>query len=103
MLKVFSNSIRIDQNPDNSYNHSRYESDVVKSVFHVLLLPLGLALGSPLAGAIYFIFAVGVYFTIFREKNYYVIGVLKTVGGMVFIMSAWILLIGFVGSLGAAL
>lgn len=103
MSKILANAIGIHHNPDNAHDHSQRESDVVKSVFHVALLPLGLALASPLAGVIYFLFAIGAYFTLFREKNYYVIGILKTAAAITLAASAWIVLIGFLGSLGASL
>lgn len=101
MLKVFLNTLGIHQNPDKADNNSNAQSRIVPSVFHTLILPLGLSIASPVAGVIYLIFAVGVYSTVFRAKSCYVFGILKTVGIAILALIGWILLMGFVGAIGA--
>lgn len=103
MSEKLSHAIGITKYTNSDQYHTHAQSDVVKSVFHTLILPLGLSIGSPIAGMIYFIFAVVAYSTIFRAKSRYVFFILKNVSIAAVVVTAWILLIGFVGSLGAAL
>jgi hypothetical protein len=101
MLKEFFNTLGVRQNSDKAHYDYSTQSRVIPSVFHTLILPLGLSIGSPVAGVIYFLFAVGAYFTIFRAKNYYVLAILKTIATAILAFIGWILLMGFVGAVGA--
>lgn len=101
MLKELLNTVGIHQNPDKAHHYSSAQSRIVPSVFHTLILPLGLSIGSPVAGFLYFVFAVGLYFTVFRTKKYYVVAILKTVATIIIALGGWILLMVFVGAIGA--
>jgi len=101
MSKVFTNTVGIANHADNEHYNSQTQSDVVKSVFHTVLIPLGLSIASPVAGVIYFLFAVGAYFTIFREKNHYVVAILQFAGALIAIALFWLAIIVSAGMIGA--
>lgn len=103
MSEKLFNAVGIAKHTDGKQHDTSTDGNVIKSVIHILILPLGLSLASPVAGILYAIFAVVAYSTIFRAKSGYVFFILKNVSIAAAIATVWIALIGFVGSLGAAL
>ncbi|MDD2267439.1 hypothetical protein [Sulfuricurvum sp.] len=90
MSKVLSNAIGVSPNTDKAYDNNHAQSNVIKSVFHTILVPLGLSLGSPIAGLVYFILTIVAYSTIFRAESYYVFAIIKFVAALIALASAWI-------------
>lgn len=101
MLKELFNTLGVRQNSDKAHYDYSTQSRVIPSVFHTLILPLGLSIASPVAGVIYFLFAVGAYFTIFREKNHYVVAILQFAGALIAIALFWLAIIVSAGMIGA--
>jgi hypothetical protein len=71
MLKKLFNAIGVRQNSDKAHYYSSTNSRIIPSVFHTIILPIGIGAGSALGGAIYFLFAVTAYFTVFKNKCEY--------------------------------
>jgi hypothetical protein len=99
--KIFTNSVGIFPNTDKANDNSYTHDNIQQSVFHTILIPLGLSLGSTQAGLLYFAIAMIAYFTIFSDKNYYVKAILKTVIAFSVVGIAWFALIGFVGMIAS--
>lgn len=103
MSHVIADTIGVSPNTDKQQYHSRSQSNIVPSVFHTLILPLGLSLGSPMAGLVYFILTIVAYSTKFRAKSYYVFQIVKVVGAFFAVASAWAGLLYALGRIGHAL
>jgi hypothetical protein len=103
MSHVIADTIGVSPNTDKADNHSQSQSNVVPSVFHTLILPLGLSLGSPIAGLIYFILTIVAYSTKFRAKSYYVFQIVKVAGAFFAVAAAWFGLLYSMGVIGHAL
>lgn len=103
MSHVIADTIGVSPNTDKQQYHSRSQSNIVPAVFHTLILPLGLSLGSPTAGLVYFILTIVAYSTKFRTKSYYVFQIVKFVGALFAVASAWVGLLYTLGRIGHAL
>ncbi|HZF69836.1 hypothetical protein [Sulfuricurvum sp.] len=103
MLKQTSGAIRVSHHPDVKQHHTNAQNNVVESVFHTVLIPLALSLGSVPAGIIYFIFTIVAYSTIFRAKSYYVFQIVKFVVVLIALSSAWFLFLYATGKIGSVL
>ncbi len=103
MLNVVPNAIGVSPNTDKQQYHSRSQSDIIPAIFHTILIPLGLSLGSPTAGLVYFILTIVAYSTKFRAKSYYVFQIVKIVGAFFAVASEWVGLLYALGRIGHAL
>lgn len=103
MSKILTYPVGVYHNTYEAYDHSRSQNNIVPSIFHIVLIPLGLSIGSVPAALVYFALAIGAYFTIFRDKNHYVIAILKFVGAIALVVILWFGLILAIGMIGAAL
>lgn len=103
MLEQTTGAIGVSEHSDIKQHHSQSQSNVVESVFHTALIPLVLSLGSVPAGIIYFILTIVAYSTIFRDKSYYVFQIMKFVGALLAVASAWFSTLYAFGYIGAML
>lgn len=101
--KILTNSVGVFPNTDKANDNSSTHQNIQQSVFHTVLIPLGLSLGSTQAGLLYFAIAMVAYFTIFSDKNYYVKAILKTASAFVVVGALWFSFIAFVGIVASVL
>lgn len=101
MSHVVSDTIGVSHHSDKQQYHSRTQGNIIPSVFHTIILPLGLSLGSPIAGLVYFILTIVAYSTIFRAKSYYVFAIVKIAGAFFAVAAAWFSLLLSIGMIGA--
>lgn len=97
MSHVIADTIGVSPNTDEQQYHSHAQGNIIPAVFHTILIPLGLSLGSPIAGLIYFILTIVAYSTKFRAKSYYVFQIVKGIGAFFAVAAAWF---GFLYSFG---
>jgi uncharacterized membrane protein len=101
MSKILANTIGVAKHSDKTNHYSHTSDNIIKSIFHTILIPLGLALALPLAGLVYFTIMIIAYSTIFRDKSYYVFLIMKFVGALAAVAIAWVSMFYVIGHIGA--
>lgn len=100
MSKILTQPIGVFHHADEAYDNSRDQSNIVPSVFHIILIPLALSIGSVPAALVYFALAIGAYSTIFRAKSYYVFAIVKVAIALISLASAWFSFLYAAGTIG---
>lgn len=101
-LEPVADTLGVSHHPVEKRYHSYTRHDIVKSVVHSIILPLIIGvLASKIAGALYLVLAAIAYSTVFRARSAYFWAIVKVIGAVLAVFSAYVTAILSIGVIGA--
>lgn len=97
-----ASTIGVSHHPVEKRYHAYTRNDIVKSVFHSIILPLIIGVfASNIAGVLYLVLAAIAYSTVFRDRSAYFWAIVKVIGAVMAVLLAYVTVILSIGVIGA--